>query len=295
MRKYKATFLLIFVIIVVFALASCDGYSEMAQSEANPNHSGLQVVQISSNGFGVVFLFRNESGNRLYFDDRFRLDGVSMMEQNNRVGVLYINHGDVKQSHVSWRSLRATGIYTFERDFFIDPEALLIHDTPQPTATISFDFAVVSWDERDDDIPDDVRTMRDQRDDRYIAFWLDAGTSDVITASEVEVSRTAVAFRTFNSSQYSFIHGLGFRLLVYEDGWRFFSDAQITILLGVEMRGGGTTNDHLDFPQSFGILPNGRYMIMRVHNRDSVRPGAARVQEMLMIEFVIDDDTPETL
>jgi len=143
-----------------------------------------------------------------------------------------------------------------------------------------------------------VLALRNEREYRYLSFQLAGGASDVIVlASDVAVSRTGVAFRTANLSALSFIHGLAYRLLVYDDGWRpvpIPSGPVAFLLIGIQMTPGDVIDDRINFGNTFDPLENGRYMIMRIHHRDSP-PGAPRVprvQEVLMVEFVIDDDTP---
>jgi len=256
----------------------------------------LQSAQTFSNEFGVGFLLRNNAGHRLYYNDDFRIDSVVMRERNNPAGLQFINNGDIQEAHVSWGNSRAIGIYTFERDFFLDADLTELY------TTLTFEFDVVGWYHFTEDaepIPSDLQIMQDNRIRNSLAFQIAGGTSNIIVlASEVAVSRTEVAFNIVNLSTQSFMHGLDHRLLVYENGWKpapIIIDSWGIPGLGIGMQGGEIIEDHFNFEWLHGVLENGRYMIMRQHAEDHMRPGAPRVQEMLMVEFIIDDNTPMNL
>ena len=263
----------------------------------NENENGLQVVPTFSNEFGVAFLFRNETENRLYYNDDFRLDSLEMSERNNPAGLQFINNGDTKQAHVSWGlTSRPTGIYTFERDFFLD------EDLTELYTTLVFDFALIGWYHFTEDatpIPTNLQELRDKHERERLAFQIAGGSSTIIVlASEVAVSRTEVAFNTTNLSTQSFMHGLNYSLLVYDDGWKHvptITDALDIPAIGITIQGGEVIEDRFIFEWLHGELANGRYMIMRPHDEDHMRPGAPRVREMLMVEFIIDDNTPQVL
>ena len=267
-----------------------------ATTVVDVNGGGLQTAITASNGFGLGFLVRNETGRRLYYNDDFRLDSQPMTEAHNRWGVQYINHGDTQVKSVQWGGPRPTGIYTFERDFFTDENLTELY------ATVTIEFDVISWQHFADGAepaPAHIQAHRDNREREHLAFLFAGGTSEVIVlASEVAVSRTEVAFSTANVSTQSFMHGLHYSLLVYENGWKpapTILDSWAISDIGIGIRGGQVIEDRFDFEWLYGVLPNGRYMIMRHHCEDHFRAGAARVQETLMVEFVIDDNTPERL
>jgi len=305
MKKFLAL-----IIFLCIGLAACsyendnnDYHNYIQQSDLhsgvltrNTNITSLQAALTFSNEFGIGFLLRNETGQRLYYNDDFRVDSLQMTNRHNRAGIQFISHGDTKQTHVNWDASRPTGIHTFERDFFLDS------DLAEFYKTLAFEFYVIGWYHFTDDaepIPEDLQARRDARVREYLAFQISDGASAIIVlASEVAVSRTEVAFNTANLSTQPFMHGLDYRLLIYENGWK---DAP-TILdswgvpsIGIGMQGGEVIEDRFNFEWLYGMLANGRYMIMRHHSEDHMRPGTPRVQETLMVEFIIDDNTPMSL
>ena len=256
----------------------------------------LQAAVIFSNEFGVGFLLRNETGSRLYYNDDFRVDSIQMSNVHNRWGVQFINHGNTQKMHVNWSASRPTGIYVFERDFFLDESLTELY------TTLTIEFDVIGWyhfTEGAEPIPEDLQAKRDARIRNSLEFQIAEGTSKIIVlASEVAVSRTEAAFRTANLSTQPFIHGLDYRLLVYENGWMpapTIVDEWAVPSIGFFMQGGEVIDDRFNFEWLHGALPNGRYMIKRQHAEDHGRPGAPRVQETLMVEFIIDDSTPTSL
>ncbi|MCL2235773.1 MAG: hypothetical protein FWB98_04960 [Defluviitaleaceae bacterium] len=312
MKRYGV---LLFIFGTILALASCgyrheipsadigaDGHSSL-QPQEQPilisigDIGGLQASQTFSNEFGVAFMVRNQTGQRLYYNDDFRVDGMSMSERNNPAGLQYINNGDIKESHVSWGTSRPTGIYTFERDFFLDAELTQLYKTLQ------FQFDVIAWYHFTADaqpIPDEIQAFRNQREQNSIAFQLSCGTSQIILlASEVSVSRTEIAFDTVNISSAYFLRGSYFSLWQVVDGawvdvppiienWGF-------TLEGHPVMPGEIDRNRVNFEWLYGALANGDYVFKRTHSQDHLRPGAPRVQELLFIEFTIDDYTPHDL
>ena len=299
MKKY-----LVLLVLLCLSLTACMHENENYDSHAYDslqqpnlyqapltqyeNDSDLQAALTFSNEFGIGFLLRNETGKRLYYNDDFRVDSLEMSNRHNRAGVQFISPSDTTEMHVNWENSRPTGIYTFERDFFTDADLTNLY------TTLVLEFDVIGWYHLTDDpepIPDDLQAFRDNRLRRGLEFQIAGGTSEIIVlASEVAVSRTTVAFNTANLSTWPFGHGLGYRLLVYDNGWK---DAP-TILdnwaiadIGLEIQGGEVIEDRFDFEWLYGPLANGRYMIMRQHR-------AGRM-ELLLVEFIIDDNTPMSL
>lgn len=259
------------------------------------NRGGLQSAVTFSNEFGVGFLLRNETEKRLYYNDDFRLDSVAMSERNNPDGLNFITPDAIKSFHVSWGMTPfPTGIYTFERDFFLDEGLTELYKT------LMFEFDVIGWYYFTEDatpIPEELKEMRDERIRNELVFLLAGGASQaIVPASEVSVSRTGVAFSTANISTQAFMHGLDHRLLVYENGWKpapitYEGNWAITSI-GIGMQSGEVIEDRFDFTWLHGALANGRYMILRQHVEDHMRPGAPRVMETLMVQFIIDENTP---
>jgi len=291
-------------ILLLMGFTACmyenNNYEENGNEPIAPlqiqNDSGLHGVVTFSNEFGVGFMFRNNTDTRLYYNDDFRVDSLEMTTRNNRAGTQFIEPGSTKEAHVNWDNSRETGVYAFERDFFLDENLTELY------ITLEFMFDLIGWYYFTDDadpIPEDLETLREARMQAHLEFLIAGGPSEIIVlASELAVSRTEVAFRTANISSAPFMHGSPYRLLVYENGWR---DAPIIIenwgftSEGRGMEGGAVIDDHINFEWLYGVLPNGRYMIMRNHFEDHGRPGAPRTQEELMIEFIIDDNTPMDL
>jgi len=88
-------------------------------------------------------------------------------------------------------------------------------------------------------------------------------------------------------------------LLRYEQGWEpiptdierwaFASDANMNWP-------GAVVPYHIQFGWRLqGELPNGRYKFKREHWEDHLRPGVPQRQEMLLVEFIVDDNTPSVL
>ena len=131
MKKYVT---LTLVILLLVCLAACmnesannTGDDIELQSDLHPatlvqneNSRGLQAAQTSSNGFGVGFFVRNETGKQLYYNDDFRVDSLPMTNYHNHFGVQFISHGNTYEVHVNWATPLPTGMYTFEQDFFLD-------------------------------------------------------------------------------------------------------------------------------------------------------------------------------
>jgi len=294
MRKYLALAVLLCMILT----ACINRYEYPAASTEYESNCGLQAVPVGSNEFGMSFLMRNGTGARLYYNDDYRIGTTSMSNTNNRAGVLYINHGNTKDVHVNWPGPRRSGIFTFERDFFLDSGLTELY------TTLTFDFYIVGWEHNSANnlaspIPEYLQAKREAQARESLAFQVAGGASDIIVlASEVAVSRTGVMFNTANMSKQPFIHGEGYRLLIYDNGWRnapAIVDSFLVHLIAIPMRGGEVIEDSFNFEWWHGALENGRYMLMRHHHEDHMRPGAPRVQETLMVEFVIDDGTPMSL
>ena len=247
----------------------------------NGNGNGLQSVLTFSDASGVRFLFRNETGRRLYYDGGFRLHSSPMRVRDNSAGLQFINHGDTKEAHVGWVVPRREGTFTFQRDFFLDANLTELY------TTLTFDFEV--------NIPANPQAILDRQTQSIVEFHLAGGTSEIIVlASEVAVSRTAVAFETANLSTRAYTHGQSYSLFVYENGWNavpMIIENLFVTGLGIRMRGGEVIEDRFRFEDKYGALPNGHYMLIRQHSQ----AGTPRVQEILLVEFVVDDDTPMSL
>ena len=267
-----------------------------AMLEQCESAGGLRAAVFFSNGFSVGFMLRNETGIKLYYGDDFRVDSVQMSNYRNRWGVQFINHGNTKEGFVNWPTPLPTGIYIFEQDFFLDENLAEFY------TTLTFTFVVIGWyhfTESREPAPEDLQAMQNAISRKALDFRIAGGASEIIVlASEVAVSRTEVAFNTANLSTQPFMHGLDYLLLVYENGWKpapTIIDGLAWSTLGIEMRGGEVIDDRFNFEWLFGALANGRYMILRQHLENHDRRGAFRVQEILMVEFVIDDSTPISL
>ena len=294
MQMKKHYFLVI--VLLFFVLAACsaengsgDGYVK------HVNYSSLHVIQTFSNGFGLEFMLRNDTGHQLYYDDNFRVDSARMSEKNNPSGLQIINHGDTKSAHVSWEGQLDTGLYTFERDFFLDAGLTEFY------TTLTLEFDVIAWHFFAEDappIPPHLQARHDARAQEHIDFILAGGASEVIVLDgDVNVSRTEISFRMANLSEHEFLYGLGYSLLIYDDGWKnapTILDSWGIPGIGLTINAGGFVNDNLDFEWLYGILENGNYMVIRSHDL-FLRAGAPTVQEFLIIEFTIDDDTPLNL
>ena len=299
LKKYLLLMILLFAGLTAYISKSA-GNDSVSLSDLYPvasarnENGGLQAVPVLSNEFGVGFLLRNETGVRLYYNDDFRVDSLPVTNFHNRAGVQFIKHGNTKDVRVDWGlTPRSTGVYTFERDFFLD-EGLTEFYT-----TLVFEFDVIGWYHSGEDgrLPADLQAWQDHRERVSLEFQIAGGASDIIVlASEVAVSRTEVVFNTANLSTQPFIHGLDYRLLVYENGWKpvptIIGDLLFVTGFGMIMQGGEIIRDRFNFEWIYGTLANGRYMIMRSHFEDHMRPGAPRVLETLMVEFIIDDNTP---
>lgn len=291
-------------ILLCLTLSACvyNVYDDTADGDTADSVSppqdkyGLQAVATHTNEFGFSFMLRNQTGHRLYYNDDFRLDTVPLSLTHNRAGVQFINPGDTKNMHINWDATRQTGVYTFERDFFLDADITELY------TTLTLPFDIIGWYHFTDDampLPCDMQARREERQRESLAFKISGGTSDIIVlASEVAVSRTEVKFRTANLSSWPFMHGLDYHLLIYDNGWTnapTVLDSWGIPSIGFGMIGGDVIDDHFDFAWLYGQLANGRYMILRQHSEDHSRPGAPRVQETLIVEFMIDDSTPMSL
>jgi len=300
MRKILALMFLLTAIFVACGRENgntpmCDLYP--IASTTSGNIGGLQTAPSISNGRRMNFLLRNETGRRLYYNDDFRINSTPYTNFENHFGTQSINRSSTINIHVSWETFLLTGIYTFEQDFFLDEHLTELY------TTLVFDFGVISWDSLTPNappIPEDLQVMQDDQFRHRLEFQIAGGThSAIVLASEVSVSRTEVAFSIANLSTQSFIYGADYRLLVYENGWR---DAPVIIdgnwsrgLIAFVMQEGRVIEDHFDFTWLHGELANGRYMIMRHYSESHRRPGARSVQDTLMVEFIIDDNTPMNL
>ena len=295
MKKY-----LLLVILLFAGFTACvfenAGESQVdfcpVASNQNENYGGLQAALVLSSGIFLQFTVRNETGKRLYYNYDFRIDSLQEIDTFKYNRVNYINYGSTQTIYVQWpwKPSLPTGIYTFERDFFYDRNLTEIH------TAIALEFGVIDWFRFAEDappMPEELQAWDDARKQRYLEFHIGGGASEIIVlASEVNVSRTEVAFSTTNLSRYKFMHGLDFHLLVYENGWKpapTAIDFWMVAAEGIGMAGGDIIRDRFNFEWSHGELVNGRYMIMRHHSKDRVYP---RTLETLMVEFIIDDNTP---
>jgi len=293
--------LLLMVILLFLGFTACTYEDENQETGLAPllqveNDSGLYGVLTFSNGFGVGFMFRNETGMRLYYNDDFRVNSAEMTNRHNRAGTQFINIGDTKEAHVNWSDPLETGMYNFERDFFID------EDLTELYTTLEFLFDVIGWYHFTDDAepaPEELLAIQQARIDAHRTFLIEGGPSDIIIlASEVAVSRTAIAFSTANISAVPYMHGSSFRLFIYENGWKdapVILDSWAFTDEGFGIKGGEVIDDHINFEWLYGELVNGRYMFIRNHFEDHGQPGAPRIQQELIIEFEINDSTPVRL
>ncbi|MCL2616765.1 MAG: hypothetical protein FWD96_03865, partial [Defluviitaleaceae bacterium] len=187
---------------------------------------------------------------------------------------------------------------TFECDFFLDVNLTELY------TTLVLEFDVIEWYHFAEDAQLIAANLQERHDSHLgerLAFLIAGGASKVIVpTSEVAVSRTEVSFNTANMSAQSFIHGSDYHLLIYENGWKpaptiIDSWGVPSLGFGIRMRGGEIIEDRFNFEFWHGALANGRYMIIRQHAEDHMRPGAPRVQETLMVEFIINNNTPINL
>jgi len=131
-------------------------------------------------------------------------------------------------------------------------------------------------------------------------FYIAGGTSNIIVqASEVNVSRTRIIFSTANLSAQTYVHGAEHLLLVYDNGWKSapsIVDMFAFSLANFSIEGGETVVDRFNFEPLYGELANGRYKIIRRHQQVMRAPlPESRVQEILIVEFVINNNTPTSL
>ena len=257
---------------------------------------GLHAVQTFSNEFGVGFTLRNTTPHRLYYNDHFRIDGTPMVESNNPAGLQYIRPGDSKSTHVSWGESRPTGLYHFQRDFFLDKELSQLY------TTLDFPFDIVGWYHPATDappLPEAVEDRRNQRAQEQITFMLASGPSEIIRlASPISVSRNEIRFDAVNITSTHFFRGSSFVLWQYADGmWEDVAPPQDFLFTGDAWPAlpGEIDHNHINFAWNYGTLPTGLYKLVRTYYQDRLPPGAPRVQELLFAAFVIDDTTPDYL
>jgi len=295
----------VLMVVADFALRAYDYANCVCKSptevrlEASPeNNKGIQfVLEYYADG-ELGFSMRNETGKRLYYADDYRLNFCARTLRNSPyrepVWLRFIDYGDTMFTHVWLRIMLVPGIYVFERDFFLDA------DLTEFYTTLAFEFGdedeIRWWYYRR---AEDVLPRLNNQIRNFTAFYMAGRTSENIAlASEVAVSRTAVEFSSVNLSTLRTSPRRNFYLLVYENGWEpvpliFFRNWPRR---GGSMWGGDVIEEHFNLEELFGTLANGRYMIMSLYNRVvSLELFNHTVEEMMLVEFVIDDNTPMNL
>ena len=130
----------------------------------------------------------------------------------------------------------------------------------------------------------------------YIATATSSLGNQIVLVSEVEVSRTEIAFSLKNTTDMEFNYGEPWDLAHYENGrWRpvphlpGVGGAGWTSI-GFSLQGGGIQQYRQHFEWHFGILPPGRYMFIREGRLNSRSPGQQHVY--VLVEFEITANTP---
>ena len=307
MYKYALLFLLAAGLMGL--LASC-GRNE-PEIPAEP--ANIDVLVISAMDLRVNFMLRNASDTVLHYSDGYRLyrmDGGGWTSHtlpessfaHETAVIRQLAPNQTRQYSVQFDlTLNAAlepGQYKFVRNFFADP-----NDTAN-MQYVSFEFEVEDWRamSADADPIAEQRARRNRLRQDTISFILAGGTSELLQLdSGVMVNRFGLQFEMRNFcityDMYGMLHS---DLAVYDNGtWRPVASLYIDgfsneLAIGEPIGAGGTKLTHVDIGDVFGALPHGRYML--IHNYALGRPEAApigRNHEFLLIEFVVDADTPD--
>jgi len=115
----------------------------------------------------------------------------------------------------------------------------------------------------------------------------------IVLASDVDVSRTAIAFNIFNRADEWYTYGRGWRLAKYDGGiWATAPTVPIELAPpvtsdAITIFGGEYKAQTANFHHWFEELLPGKYMYFRTFFSNCLR-----YEETLMVEFFVDNDTP---
>ena len=307
---FQKALLIILATGFIGLLSSCGRETELPAEPAN-----IEVIVISAMDLRVNFMLRNESDMVLHYSDGYRLyhqQGDNWMLHTlpegsfgNETSITrYISPNVTRQYSIQFcpaftpEGTLEPGHYRFVRNFFVDPNN---------TATmqyVSFEFEVQDWRamSASADPMAEQRIRRNRLRQDTISFILAGGTSEILQlASGVMVNRSGLQFEMRNYSNAHDMYGmLHSDLAVYENGtWRpvaslYIDDFPVELVVGEPIEAGTTLLTNVDFGDVFGALPHGRYML--IHNYAFGRPQAAHIgrdHEFLLIEFIVDGDTPD--
>ena len=144
-------------------------------------------------------------------------------------------------------------------------------------------------------MPAVTQEMRDRREES-IAAAAAALQSQLIYVSNVQVSRTGIAYTLENRTDMEFTYGSPFDVAYYADG-RFWPVAHppgrgggMWTMEAYMLQAGGIGNDRRVWEWHFGELPPGRYLFIKDGWLGDWNPDQDRVYAV--VEFVITEDTP---
>jgi len=301
-----AVFISIVLIVGAFALTSLR-QPESSEATFPTLHQGSIDAHIDIAGeFYLWFTLYSNYNVTLYYNDGFRLyrqEDEAWAQVYNQQGE-YVHHVEpdtAKQNAVRWLRDNTIqlgngmppGQYRLARDFYLTPDVYDVHTT----LYINFEIEPVFWWMNPPQTPVEPGGVSPQRE-IYVASVLAGELSQtIVLVGEVQVSRTAIAFYFYNRADKDYMYGRHWELAHYIDGgWQpvphtpsYFhralpSDAE-------SIAGGDTKFEFHFFDFFFGELTPGRYMFIRSHWQS----GRHRDREYMLIEFMIDEDTPQYL
>ena len=275
----------------------------------------LDVHINGASGYGLRFMLRNTYGRTLHYNDGFRLyrqeDGTWELvhtqtgETNRRLRPQAVRSDAVQWVPVGMgRAPKPPGDYRFARDLYRRSS------TAQPYKTLYIEFEVEcpeaffeeimqAQERADSEIPPPLPGQARWRES-YIAF-VTAGAPGrrMVQSTDVQVSRTAIAFHYSNRSFRPHRYGQGFELAYYADGhWQpmpFTPTGHLVLPLsvGFSILPSFTHFGTYRVVYKHGELPPGQYMLIR----ENSPAGQTRVWdvEFMLVEFTVTERTPRYL
>ena len=127
-----------------------------------------------------------------------------------------------------------------------------------------------------------------------------APSENIVLASEVEVSQTAIAFSLENRSRVGYFYGEDWRLARYVDGYwqlvQYLNNRRLIHGIAYTLEGRSIQQYNINWVRVYGALQPGRYLFLQGHTPTNVElPQANPPREYVMIEFIIDENTPRNL
>ena len=308
---------LAFILLVIFLVVGAPAFVRLIRRPA-PSWPPDVLLFGHTTGHGFNFKLRNTYGSTLHYNDGFRLyrqeggawelvhtqEGeVNRRLRPNAVRLEFVQFLPPGTRHIGRHPFLPPGEYRFARDLYLRRPVARPHKTLYIEFEIqcpeAFLAEIIQAREGRDSYYFTPLPSAAQGRESYLAF-VTAGIPShrIVQATDVQVSRTAIAFHYGNRSFRVLMYGstVAVELVHYVGGhWQPVPPVQfvLPLLYGRSIFPGFTRFDVFRFEYRFGELPPGRYMLIREYSRGN-RSGA-RDMEYLMVEFTVTERTPLNL